>query len=89
MKYGKRMTIVLAVCVVLSSISVIYARHESRKLFVVLQSEKANRDDLVIEYGQLQLEQSAWATHGRVDEIARERLAMRLPEHSEVILLKK
>ena len=33
-----------------------------------------------IEYGQLQLELSTWATHPRIEKIARDRLHMVTPE---------
>ena len=76
----------------LTRIKELIARIQSQGAFIKklsFQGEKAYRDELVIEYGQLQLERGAWAAHGRVEKIARERLAMRLPRHSEVILLKK
>jgi cell division protein FtsL len=35
---------------------------------------------LDIEYGQLQLELSTWATHPRIEQIARDRLRMVTPD---------
>jgi len=35
---------------------------------------------LDIEYGQLQLELSTWATHPRIEKIARDRLHMVTPD---------
>ena len=50
------------VCVI-SAIALIYTKHESRKLFVELETLTHERDELNIEWGQLQIEQSTWATH--------------------------
>ena len=35
--------------------------------------------DFEVEWGQLQLEQSTWAMHARVEKIAARDLAMRVP----------
>ena len=42
------------------------------------------RDDLDIEWGQLQLEQSTWATHGRVERVARDELRMIIPQATDL-----
>jgi cell division protein FtsL len=42
------------------------------------------RDDLDIEWGQLQLEQSTWATHGRVERLAHDELHMVIPQASDL-----
>ncbi|MDH5472564.1 MAG: cell division protein FtsL [Gammaproteobacteria bacterium] len=80
---------VLLFLVMSSAISVIYTKHESRKLFVELQQVNREIDELDIDWGRLQLEQSAWSSHGRVEKIARKRLDMRLPAADEVIYIKK
>jgi cell division protein FtsL len=67
-----------------SAIAVVRARHEARALFVQLERLSAERDRLNIEWGQLQLEQSAWSNHGFVERVASERLRMTLPEPGEV-----
>ena len=87
-RYSKRFIFLLASLVLISALSVVHARHESRLLFVALQVEKANRDDLNIEFGQLQLEEGTWGTHGRVEQLARKKLNMRLPHHGSIILMR-
>lgn len=74
----------LALAVVSSAIASIYVRHESRKQFTVLQSLIAERDELEVEWGQLQIEQSTWSTHSRVERLARERMGMRSPVPAEI-----
>ena len=72
-----------------SSIAVIYTKHESRKLFVELQKTNREIDKLNINWGRLQLEQSAWSSHGRIEKIATARLNMRLPVANEVVYIKE
>ncbi|HHJ11671.1 MAG TPA: cell division protein FtsL [Chromatiales bacterium] len=78
---------VLVLAVLGSAIGVVEARHQSRKLFVELQALERGRDELEIEWGRLQLEQAAWATHGRIERIARERLHMHLPRPDETTVI--
>ena len=66
--------------VLASAILLIYSKHQSRKIFVELQQLKVEVDALNTEWSQLQLEQSAWSGHGRIERIARERLSMVMPE---------
>ncbi|RPI12377.1 MAG: cell division protein FtsL [Lysobacterales bacterium] len=82
---GWRLVIaVLWVAVLASALGVIYAKHEARSRFNELQRLTQERDDLDIEWGQLQLEQSTWATHGRVEHVARDDLHMTIPQASDL-----
>ena len=83
------MIVALLLLVMGSSIGVVYSRHESRKLFVELQQINREIDELNIDWGRLQLEQSAWSSHGRIEKIARKRLDMRLPVAGEVVYIKE
>jgi cell division protein FtsL len=67
-----------------SAIAVVWSRHQTRSLFIELQTLNAERDALDIEWGQLKLEQSAWSTHGRVEQTARVNLRMVIPKPNEV-----
>jgi len=75
---------VLWVAVLASSLGVIYAKQEARNRFNDLQKLTKARDDLDIEWGQLQLEQSTWATHGRVEQVARDDLHMTIPQANDL-----
>lgn len=68
----------------LSAITAVWSKHQARSLFIQLQTLHAERDALDIEWGQLKLEQSAWATHGRVEQTARVDLRMVIPRPDEV-----
>ena len=75
---------VLWVAVLGSALGVVYAKHEARSRFNELQKLTQQRDDLDIEWGQLQLEQSTWATHGRVERVARDELRMVIPQANDL-----
>lgn len=75
------------VLVLVSALGVIWARHETRVLFVELQSQQSQRDELNVDWGRLQLEQSAWATKARIERIARDELQMQRPVDVEMVLV--
>jgi len=78
----------LCILVLSSAIGVVYAKYSSRKHFVELQALKAEQDVFDVEWGRLQLEQSTWATHGRVERIARKKLKMYLPSSDRVLVIR-
>ncbi len=81
--------VVLVLAVLASAIGVIYAKHEGRKQFVQLQALEKQRDQMNVEWGQLQLEQGTWATHSRVERVARKRLGMQMPDAESVVIIRK
>jgi len=68
--------VVILLAVVISSVGVVYSKHKARKLFVEWTALGNERDNMDIEWGQLQLEQSTLSTHGRVERAARDQLGM-------------
>jgi cell division protein FtsL len=74
----------LWLAVLASAAGVVYVKHEARTLFVQLEKLSAERDRLNIEWGRLQLEQSAWSAHGFVEQVANRQLKMTLPNATEV-----
>ena len=80
---------VFAIVCVLSSIALVYTKHESRKLFIELESLTHVRDELNIEWGQLQIEQSTWATHARIERVATEELSLSRPETSDIFVIER
>jgi len=79
--------LVLVIAIMTSAIGAVYAKHESRKLFTELQRLNVERDRMEVEWGQLQLEQSTWATYAIVEKRARETMKMRPPTADEMMLL--
>lgn len=75
---------VLGVLTVVTAIACVYARHESRSQFTQLQSLITQRDALEVDWGRLQIEQSTWSSHSRVERLARSRMKMRNPAPDEI-----
>ncbi len=73
----------------MSSLALVYTKHESRKLFVELESLTHERDELNIEWGQLQIEQSTWATHARIEQVATDDLSLVRPVASEIYVIER
>ena len=73
-------TMLLWCGVLASAAGVVYTRHRARELFVQLETLNRKSDNLDIEWGQLQLEQSTWSTHAFVERIASSRLHMATPD---------
>ncbi len=83
-----KIVVILAMVVLASSLGVVYAKHQSRKLFVELDILKKERDEMNVEWGRLQLEQSTLATHGRIETTAKKRLQMVTPEYDKVLIVR-
>jgi len=77
----------LVLLVMASAIACIYAKHESRKLFTELQGLIDERDRMEVNWGRLQIEQGTWSTYAVVEQVAREKMHMRLPEAEQIKLL--
>ena len=81
------LVIVFALVCVLSAMALIYTKHDSRKLFVELEGLTHARDELNIEWGQLQIEQSTWATHPRIEQVATDELLLVRPRLTEIFII--
>ena len=79
-----RLNLILLAFLVACALSVVTSQHKARKLYVELQTEQERSNQLAIEWGQLQLEQSTWAMHARIEKIAGGQLMMRAPPPSRV-----
>jgi cell division protein FtsL len=82
-----RVNPILAMLLVICALAVVTARHQARKLFIELQAMQKQSRDLDVEWGRLQLEQSTWDMHSRIEQIARTQLRMSVPDpkHIQVI----
>lgn len=82
-----RLNLALAGILVLCALMLVTSQHKARKLFVELQKQQEFAQQFEVEYGQLQLEQSTWAMHSRVEKIAANYLQMRVPPVTRVHLV--
>ncbi len=83
------LVVVFAVVCITSAMALIYTKHESRKLFVELEVLTQERDELNIEWGQLQIEQSTWSTHARIEQVATDDLSLVRPEATEIFVIQR
>lgn len=74
-----RLNLVLLAVLIACALGTVSAQHKARKLYVELQQEQELEKRYEVEWGQLQLEQSTWAMHARIEKIATQQLRMRAP----------
>ena len=70
----------LLALILLSTFAVIYSTHACRALYAQLQVLESSQWYLQEDYGRLLLEQSTWASHYRVEKVARGDLGMQAPD---------
>ena len=87
MTYFRHWPLALLLCaVVVSCLGVIASKQAGRTSFAALEQLRAEQDRLDREWGQLLLEEAAWATHGRIDQLARQRLGLYEPGAATVVV---
>jgi cell division protein FtsL len=79
-----RLNLLLLAALAACALALVTSQHQARKLYVELQKEQESARQLEVEWGQLQLEQSTWATHARVEKLAVQSLGMRVPPASRI-----
>ena len=79
-----RLNLLLLAALAACALALVTSQHQARKLYVELQKEQDLSKQLEVEWGQLQLEASTWATNARVEKLAIRALGMRVPAASRV-----
>ena len=82
-----RLNLLLLAILIGCSLALVTSQHIARNLYVELEKERELNSRLEIEYGQLQLEQSTWATHARIEKIATRDLQLRSPSAARIQVL--
>jgi len=82
-----RINLVLLGVLVASALALVTSQHNARRLFTELDKEQELAKQIDVEWGQLQLEQSTWAMHARIEKIAAQTLQMRVPPPERVRLI--
>lgn len=80
-----RFNLFLLLAILVCSLGVVTSQHKARSLFQAIEAEQERERHLEVEFGQLQLELSTWATSPRIEKIAREKLKMRTPDPAKII----
>ena len=83
-----KVNVLLLALVVACALGVITSQHLARKRFVALEAEQESARKLEEEWTQLQLEQSTWGTHKRVEAVASRSLGMRQPDPASTVVLR-
>lgn len=83
-----RLNVLLLILVIACALGVVTSQHKARKLFVDLQYEKERAQQMDVEWGKLQLEQSTLAMPTRVEKLARQQLQMHLPASEQMHLVR-
>jgi len=84
-----RINFILFFLLIAVSIGVITSQHRARKLYFELEQQQDLTRKFDTEYGQLQLEQSTWAMHSRVEELAAMKLKMQVPDATRIQVIAK
>ena len=79
-----KLNLILFLVVIVAVLGVITSQHKARKLYIELQQQEEMAKQYEIEWGQLQLEQSTWAMHSRIERIAEKRLNMQVPDPARI-----
>lgn len=77
----------LAACVVASGVWIVAAEHASRQLFMQAEQLRREADQLQIDWGRLQIEQGTYATHSRIESLARQRLQLTEPDDDQLVVV--
>jgi cell division protein FtsL len=82
-----KLSSLLASLLIVCALALVTSQHKARGLFSELTREQEAAMQLDVEWGQLQLEQSTWAMHARIERIATARLQMHMPAAPRVRLV--
>lgn len=79
-----RLNIILFAIAIGSALGIVTSQHSARKSYIELQQLQELSRQYDIEWGQLQLEQSTWAMHARIEQIATGHLHMQVPDVARI-----
>jgi cell division protein FtsL len=82
-----RLNLILVLVALACALSAVTVNHRARKLVTELEAAQKRMRDLEVEWGQLQLEQSTWAAHVRIEKAAREKLGMKPPAPGQILAI--
>jgi cell division protein FtsL len=79
-----RVNLILLALLVASALGTVASQHKARRLFAEWEREQVTQRKLDTEFRQLQLEQSTWAMHARIEKVALSQLKMQMPVPAKV-----
>jgi cell division protein FtsL len=78
----------LVAALLATAVSIVETSHRCRQYYARLQDMQARQWNMQEQWGRLLLEQSTWAAHHRVEQLARRELQMRLPGAAELTVVR-
>lgn len=79
-----QMNLTLFAALIAVALGVVTSQHEARKMYSEHERLLELTEQYKTEYEQLQIEQSTWAMHSRVEEMATKQLQMKVPNPQDV-----
>jgi cell division protein FtsL len=79
-----KLNLILFFVLIMVSLSIVTSQHKARKLYFELEQQQDLAKKYETEFGQLQLEQSTWAMHSRIEELAAKKLQMQVPDAKRI-----
>jgi cell division protein FtsL len=79
--------VLLWLAVLVSALGVVYAAHDTRNKFSELENLRVHWNELQVDWGKYLLEESAYASYGRVEKIATEELFMEVPAAKQLVMV--
>ncbi len=72
----------------ISTLQIILIRYNNHLLFIKGQKLQQQHEILMVEWNQLQQEQSTWTQPSRIKTIAHEQLGMNFPKPPNIVVIK-
>lgn len=79
-----RLNLMLFLALIALCIGLVTSQHKSRSLHSALEQLQVEAKKNKTEFEVLQLEQSTWAMHSRVEEVATSQLKMEVPDAKRI-----
>jgi len=81
--------LIILLLVVVTALAVIFSSHKSRQLFGDLLQHNRETSRLEEEWSRLLLEQSTWASHSRIERLAKSEMHMMVPNPETVVVVRQ
>lgn len=78
---------ILLIVLMASAAALVTSQHRARTLYAELEREREVAKQIETEWGQLNIEQSTWSMHSRIEKVASMRLHMTAPNQNNLQML--
>ncbi|MSP86000.1 MAG: cell division protein FtsL [Methylotenera sp.] len=75
-----RLNLILFFVLIFSALGLVKSQHVARNLYIELEQSNQSAKQIEQEYSQLHLEQSTWAMHSRIEQVAAQQMQMQVPD---------